>query len=50
MSQDKTFCPQMTCDVFDQLYFERLPQPQIGTFTLKVGRTMFDMIEEDEEE
>ena len=27
ISEDRTFCPQMTCDVFDQLYFEGLPQP-----------------------
>ena len=40
----------MTCNCFDQLYLESFPQPQIGTFTLKVGKTMFDIIEENEEE
>lgn len=50
MSQDKTFCPQMTCNCYDQLFLESFPQPQIGTFTLKVGKTMFDMMEFNEDE
>lgn len=40
----------MTCYCYDQLYLESFPQPQIGTFTLKVGKTMFDIIEQNEEE
>ena len=34
---DTTFCPRMTCEVYDQLYFEGMAQPQVGTFTLKIG-------------
>lgn len=32
----------MTCDVYDQVFFEGMAQPHIGTFTLKFG----DIIQE----
>lgn len=34
---DPTFCPRMTCDVFDQLFFGGAAQPHVGIFTLKLG-------------
>lgn len=34
---DQHFCPRMTCYVHDQLYLEGLPQPQIGTFAIRLG-------------
>ena len=45
MPSDPLFAPRMTCDVFDLLFFESLPQPHIGTFTLKIGDIMIDTIE-----
>ena len=46
---DPTFCPRMTCDVFDQLFFEGMPQPHVGTFTLKLGDIIIEMQEADNE-
>lgn len=37
----------MTCDVYDQLFFEGMAQPHIGTFTLKLGEIIQDLREAD---
>mmetsp|Transcript_20973 Transcript_20973/g.32509 ORF Transcript_20973/g.32509 Transcript_20973/m.32509 type:complete len:139 (+) Transcript_20973:2093-2509(+) len=47
MPIDPTFTPRMTCDAFDQLYFEGLPQPHVGTFTLKMGEIVLAGREKD---
>ena len=44
---DPTFTPRMTCDVYDQLFFEGMAQPHIGTFTLKLGEIIQDLREAD---
>ena len=44
---DPTFTPRMTCDVYDQLFFEGMAQPHIGTFTLKLGAIIQDLREAD---
>ena len=40
------FCPSMSCDAFDHLYFDGMAQPHIGTFTLKLGKIIEDNKEE----
>lgn len=45
MPNDPTFLPRMTCEVFDQLFIGGVGQPQIGTFTLKLGEIVQDMRE-----
>ena len=44
--EDPLFCPRMTCDVYDQLYFEGMTQPHLGTFTLPFK----EIIEKQQEE
>ena len=43
------YVPRMTCEVFDNLYFAGLPQPQIGSFMLDVGKARSDMLQRDAE-
>ena len=49
MPGDATFCPRMTCDAYDQLFFSGMSQPHIGTFTLKLGDIVQEMMEDDSE-
>jgi len=49
MPGDPTFCPRMTCDAYDQLFFSGMSQPHIGTFTLKLGDVILEMMESDQE-
>lgn len=37
ISSDPHYCPQMTCTVYDKLYFDGMRQPILGVFTLKLG-------------
>ena len=46
---DPTFCPRMTCDVYDMLYFEGMPQPHVGTFTLKLGDVVQELRAKDDQ-
>jgi len=39
----------MTCDAYDQLFFSGMSQPHIGTFTLKLGDVILEMMETDQE-
>lgn len=43
------YVPRMTCEVFDQLYFAGLAQPQIGSFELNIGQARADGVKHDEE-
>lgn len=43
------YVPRMTCEVFDNLYFDGLPQPQIGSFMLDMGKAREDGVQKDEE-
>jgi hypothetical protein len=45
MPSNPLFAPKMTCDVFDLLFKESLPQPHIGTFTLNIGDIMQEQSE-----
>ena len=40
---DPTFCPRMTCDVFDCLFGGGAAQPHVGIFTLKLGDIIQEM-------
>jgi len=42
LPNDPTFLPRMTCEVYDQLFLESMPQPLIGTFTIKLGDIVED--------
>lgn len=44
---DPLFCPKMSCDVFDQLYFEGMAQPHVGTFLLHLGEIITASQKED---
>ena len=46
---DPTFTPRMTCDVYDHLYFAGMAQPHIGTFTLKLGDVIQEIMDKDNE-
>ena len=49
MPGDPTFCPRMSCDAYDQLFFSGMSQPHIGTFTLKLGDVILELMESDQE-
>jgi len=31
------YCPRMTCMVYDKIYFDGMVQPNLGSFTLRLG-------------
>lgn len=38
MPSQEQFCPKMTCDVYDLVFFNGSGQPHIGTFALQLGK------------
>jgi len=43
------YCPRMTCNCYDKIYFDGMAQPMIGTFTLKIGDILRDTRKKDRE-